>query len=72
MKIYNEKYNKLSYLIRSSSSRNQNNYLYNKIKSKYEKGENKFFSKSLTERKVKIKSAIENLDIHKKNMMKHY
>ena len=66
MMNYNEKYNKLSYLIKTSTSRNNNSYLYNKIKSKYEKGENKFFSKSLTERKVKIKSAIENLDIHKK------
>ncbi len=66
MKIYNEKYNKLSYLIRSSSSRNQNNYLYNKIKNKYEKEINNYFSKSLSERKIKNFAAIENLDMHKK------
>ena len=66
MKIYNEKYNKLSYLIRSSSSRNQNNYLYNKIKNKDEKQLNNYFSKSLSERKIKNFAAIENLDIHKK------
>ena len=66
LKNYNEKYNKLSYLIRTSTSRNKS-YLYNKIKNKYEKESNNFFSKSLSERKIKINSAIENLDIHKKN-----
>lgn len=47
MMNYNEKYNKLSYLIKTSTSRNNNSYLYNKIKSKYEKGENKFFQNHL-------------------------
>ena len=53
LKNYNEKYNKLDYLINHSNSLNKENYLYNKMKKNFEKEENDFSKKSISERKKK-------------------